>query len=137
MAQRYYFIIPGEPVAMGRHRTTKTGHTYTPQKTRDAKAHIAHSVSRQFKSPPLGSPLRLTVIFYFPPSKEIQKKQPDGVRRGDIPVAKKPDLDNLIKTVGDALNGILWEDDKLIVDVRAVKQYSLEPRIGLMVEVLQ
>lgn len=134
--QIYFFTIPGEPVAMGRHRTTRTGHTYTPKKTVDAKSIIAYTVSQTYKGLPLDKPLRLSVRFCCAPSKAIQKKQPLELMAEAIPVIKRPDIDNLLKTLGDALNGILWTDDKLIVDIEAVKRYSLQPRISFSVEVL-
>lgn len=33
----------------------------------------------------------------------------------------KPDIDNLIKTVLDAANGHLWNDDNQIVEIRSFK----------------
>jgi|TARA_Y100000034_G_scaffold119574_1_gene161522 Holliday junction resolvase RusA-like endonuclease len=38
-----------------------------------------------------------------------------------------PDLDNLVKFMGDALNGIVWEDDKLIYEIKAQKIYAEKP----------
>ena len=37
-----------------------------------------------------------------------------------------PDTDNLIKFYGDALNGILWTDDRIIASVLGEKYYSVE-----------
>lgn len=133
--QSYSFSIPGEPVAMGRHRTTRTGHNYTPKKTVDAKCNISYAVSQQYKGLPLDRPLRLTVLFCFAPSQALSKKYPAEIAAETIPVEKKPDIDNLVKLLGDALNGILWADDKLIVDIRATKRYSLQPRVSFIVEV--
>lgn len=134
--QSYFFTIPGEPVAMARHRTTRSGHTYTPKKTADAKCNIAYAVSQQYKGLPLDSPLRLTAIFYFTPPQNLIKKYPAELKAEAIPVIKRPDADNLVKLICDALNGILWTDDKLIVDVRAIKRYSQQPRVSFTVEVL-
>jgi Holliday junction resolvase RusA-like endonuclease len=41
----------------------------------------------------------------------------------------RPDLDNLIKTVLDALNGIAYTDDKQIVRLGATKAYGTDPKI--------
>jgi Holliday junction resolvase RusA-like endonuclease len=47
---------------------------------------------------------------------------------------KKPDIDNLIKGLFDAANGIIWKDDNLVVDCKAVKVYGLNPGIEFEVE---
>lgn len=41
----------------------------------------------------------------------------------------KPDTDNIIKAVLDALNGLAYEDDSEVVSVTAKKYYSAEPRV--------
>lgn len=43
--------------------------------------------------------------------------------RDAIIMPKRPDGDNLLKMVGDALNGIVWKDDGQIVDGRVRKFY--------------
>jgi len=37
----------------------------------------------------------------------------------------EPDLDNLLKLVGDALNGVVWRDDRQVVAVLAYKVRTL------------
>ncbi len=38
----------------------------------------------------------------------------------------KPDLDNVVKLIGDALNGIIWRDDSQIVDLHVARRFSTE-----------
>ena len=47
-----------------------------------------------------------------------------------------PDIDNLIKFVFDALNGIFWKDDKYIAKLSASKMYGEEPRTVIEIEEL-
>lgn len=47
----------------------------------------------------------------------------DEVRPGHV-----GDVDNLAKAVLDALNGLLYVDDKQVVELRSRKRYGLEPR---------
>ena len=49
-------------------------------------------------------------------------------------VSKKPDIDNLINSVLDPLNGIFYNDDKQVVKVTAEKRYSIIPRIAVKIE---
>ena len=41
------------------------------------------------------------------------------------PDANKPDLDNLVKFVKDALQGIIYKDDQQVVKVVATKSWDL------------
>ncbi|MFL8231041.1 RusA family crossover junction endodeoxyribonuclease, partial [Clostridioides difficile] len=47
---------------------------------------------------------------------------------------KKPDLDNIIKSVADSLNGIAYKDDSQIVEVVSKKYYSDRPRVEVELE---
>ena len=59
------------------------------------------------------------------------------MEKGFIRPAKSPDLDNYVKLILDALNGLLWEDDRYIVEMHAGKFYTTgDPRTELMVDML-
>lgn len=44
-----------------------------------------------------------------------------------------PDIDNLQKSLLDALNGIVWDDDAKITHIEAWKFYSEKPRTEIEV----
>lgn len=48
----------------------------------------------------------------------------------------KPDIDNVIKVICDALNGIAYKDDTQIIKVTAEKFYSDEPKVIVEIEEL-
>ena len=128
-----YHDIPITPVAKGRPRKTKSGHMYTPQKTRDYETQLAFLVKRLFRTP-LEGPLILRVNFYLPRPKYMDAKK---YSRGAIPHDKKPDTSNLLKAFEDALNGIAWKDDSQIYKVEAGKYYAgmgVEPFVSFEVE---
>ena len=50
---------------------------------------------------------------------------------GKISHTKKPDLDNLVKLVLDAYNGVLYDDDSQIISRSLSKMYSLTPGIEI------
>ena len=128
-----HLIIPGEPVAKGRPRMTRTGHAYTPEKTRLYEAHVRDVWKRNCSHRASNKPLRVSVVAYFPVPKSVSKK-----RRAEMegaPHTKRPDADNLAKSVLDALNGLAFEDDSAIYDLRVEKCYTLgEPRVELWLE---
>ena len=56
----------------------------------------------------------------------MKKRNKAAAIDGAIKKCSKPDVDNLAKTVCDALNGIAWLDDSQIVRMSAVKRYGSE-----------
>lgn len=46
----------------------------------------------------------------------------------------KPDIDNIVKSCFDALNGIAYPDDSQIVSIFAYKEYALEPSVEITLE---
>jgi Holliday junction resolvase RusA-like endonuclease len=120
--------IPIHPVAKARARTvTNNGytHSFTPKKTKDAEDYIRAFVTGYPKYDPT-TPLAVSVTFYVAKPKSCPKRQYPTV---------KPDIDNYLKLVCDALNGKVWEDQQ-IVRILARKEYG-DPRIELEVEVLK
>ncbi|HHK41746.1 MAG TPA: RusA family crossover junction endodeoxyribonuclease, partial [Planctomycetaceae bacterium] len=41
-----------------------------------------------------------------------------------VPHTSRPDLDNLVKSTKDALNGLAWRDDSQVVELSAGKCYA-------------
>jgi Holliday junction resolvase RusA-like endonuclease len=115
------FEIQGKPVAAARPRVSLKGHAYLPKKTVMAKkavAEIARHANQQ--RAPIETPVIIEIKFFFAPPKNLYKKRMSHVAR-----PKKPDIDNLVKTVLDGITQAeVWKDDSLVVDMRAVKLYS-------------
>ena len=76
---------------------------------------------------PAPGPMAVSIAFCFRRPQSWPKAQRDAVDNGQEPwYTGKPDLDNLIKLVKDAGNGILWVDDSQIVQLEATKVYTAE-----------
>ena len=112
--------ITAEPTAKARARTVvRNGvvRTYTPEKTLNAEAFLRERFSRhKDKAFPAHVPVRLFVTFYRTKSKYLPKKESMPFR--------KPDLDNIIKSLTDALNGTLLADDSQLTEIFARKRWS-------------
>ena len=96
-------VIPMQPVPKARPRVVGR-HTYTPKKTKDAQALIATYARNVYKSEPLLTALALTAIFIHRRPKALKGKE-------RIPKSTRPDGDNLLKTVMDSLEGIVFKND--------------------------
>lgn len=123
--------IPGEPCAKQRPRVCKWG-TYTPAKTVAYETLIKELfiISKQQK---IEGALFLMLHAYIGIPKSDSKKIRAMKISGEIMPTKKPDIDNLIKILGDALNGLAYDDDAQIVKIIAVKRYSENPRLTVYI----
>lgn len=121
--------VPGNPVPKARARVAvRNGRAfaYTPQKTADYESLIKQCASEVCLRP-FDGPVRLIVRFYMPIPQSWSKKQREAALNSHAMHTKKPDIDNLIKSVCDALNCIAYIDDSQIVSIEATKQYSSNP----------
>jgi len=120
-----YFPIKPEPKL--RARKGKFGNWYTPDKTKNFEYQITmYAKQRLPKGFKPYSKVPLTVVI------EYGMAQPKSSKKDGYHIIK-PDLDNLIKSVTDALNGLVWEDDCIIASLRATKIYVDTPFIHLIV----
>lgn len=123
--------VPGEPVAKGRPRATAIGgqaRMYTPATTRSYEQRVAVAAREAMaKAPPMEGPLSVSIEVTMPiPVSWSRRKQADALAGLVMPTGR-PDLDNLVKALTDACNGIVWRDDAQIVRLTAEKRYGSHP----------
>lgn len=127
-------VIPGAVTGKGRHRTTRAGHVYTPDKTVRAENRIAHEVALAWRQPPLDEALSMTLeIRVAVPASKSKKFREMALASGVFPTGR-PDLDNIVKLVADAGNKILWADDAQITRLFVSRRYAADPGITMTVE---
>jgi Holliday junction resolvase RusA-like endonuclease len=130
------FTIDGDPVAKGRPRfmtlKLKTGQVmtraYTPKKTETyediVRWHALEARNAAGLSMLDGVPLELEVrcVLTVPASWSRVKQQRalSGLMR---PIGR-PDLDNYVKAISDALNGVVYRDDSAIWTAQVSKVYG-------------
>ena len=54
--------------------------------------------------------------------------------KGKMLPTKKPDIDNIMKAVLDALNGVAYYDDSQVCKVNFMKMYSEDPRLKILIK---
>lgn len=115
----YTFEIPGEPVAKARPRFGKGKRVYTPTKSKDFEYLVANKAFEVIPSPLHGS-VALNIDFELPrPKRLIWKTKPMPRCYCD----RRPDIDNLVKSVCDGLNTIAFKDDGQVAGLIATKFY--------------
>ncbi|MBJ6360840.1 RusA family crossover junction endodeoxyribonuclease [Paenibacillus sp. GCM10012307] len=130
------FTVYGEPVAQGRPRASTQGgfvRMYDPAKSRDYKDYVRIAASEHAPAKLLDGPLAMMVIAYRPIPKSFSKKKAADAEAGQIYPVSKPDADNYLKGIKDALKGIMWVDDSQVVDAYVRKRYSFKPRIEVTI----
>ena len=140
MKNKIKFTVLGEPVAQGRPRaTTINGQVrmYDPKKSNDFKKYVRLVASKYAPKQLLEGPLSMTVIVYRPSLKSFSKKKAREAEDGLLRPITKPDVDNYVKGVKDALKQVIWKDDSQVVDLRVSKYYSEKPRIEVEIEALE
>ena len=101
------FVIPGEPVSKQRAQVTRNGHAYTPAKTKAAEDKIRKTWTQ------CNYPVR---VLKATDSFAAETLFFCGDRR-------RKDVDNLLKLVMDALNGLVWKDDSQVAEALTKRIY--------------
>jgi Holliday junction resolvase RusA-like endonuclease len=128
------FEVPGCPVPKGRPRVTRTGHAFTPKRTRDYESKVAMIAAQQMSekgyTEPFNGELTVSVIAYLPKPKKPKEKL-------NAPLIRSPsngDVDNYSKAALDAIEGIVFENDSQITALTVKKRYDKTPRLLVSVE---
>lgn len=121
------FTVPCVPVAQPRQRHRVVAakgrmfvQNYTPARdpVNAFKAAVQQAAEAAYQGPPLRCPILLACLFVMPrPQIMMWRKRP----MPRAPHTSRPDVDNLLKSVKDALSKLTWADDSQVCDVRASK----------------
>lgn len=106
------FTVPGPPKGKARARTVHTGgrtFSYTPEGT-VLYENLVKTCFYQTGAHPFDADeeLKANIIAYYPIAKSTGKKKRQQMLAGLIRPTKKPDLDNVIKSILDALNKVAY-----------------------------
>lgn len=98
------------------------------------KKEIAWEAKQHIREP-IETAVRVKLGFIYPIPGSWSKVRRQRAMDNLILPKVKPDIDNVIKGVFDALNGIAWKDDNLVVNVEASKRYGKQAHIEIEIEV--
>ncbi len=127
------FFIPGVPVAQPRPRTLITaGKVHTVSNPRGSRVsawkQVVQLYARQAFRKPLEGPLKLILAFLLPRSSGAPKERLLWHKT-------RPDLDNLVKAILDAMNGIVYLDDGQVCYCESTKM--TDDQCGVEVQITQ
>lgn len=127
------FEVPGIPVAKGRPKLTTingSARAFTPAKTVAYEGKVALAGERAMDGrAPLTGAIAVEVIAWFPIPQSWSKKRKLAARFH----TGRPDADNILKAIGDGLNGVIWADDSQIAEVSIHKRYAGRPCVAVTV----
>ena len=136
--QKLKFEVPGSPIGQGRPKfSTINGHAkaYDPEKSRNYKAYVKLLATQAMKEQGftmIDGPCCLDIMAFFEVPKSKSKKFKERALLGLERPTKKPDIDNIVKALQDALNGLAYKDDSSIVYLSVAKCYSEIPKVEVI-----
>jgi len=107
----YTVFVPGKPISKERPRFGKNGNVYTPRKTHNYE----QLVKTYYRGPFFQGEVKIELIFVLPDRRRV-------------------DVDNLVKSVLDGLNGKAWTDDCQVVSLQADKFTGDEPGVTITIQ---
>jgi crossover junction endodeoxyribonuclease RusA len=130
------FQVYGDPVPQGSMRAflpkgwNRPIITAANKKTKPWRQEIAGAAVAAMEKDLLGCagknvPFRLSVTFHF--------QKPKSVKKTVLEKVTKPDIDKLIRSVLDALTGIVWSDDSQVVEILARKKFG-QPGVDIRID---
>lgn len=132
------FSVEGNPVGKQRARYAKRGNfvtAYTPEKTRSYEALIKDAARQAMgSSGPLETPVSIYLYIRVQIPASATKKRLQAIASGDEKPTKKPDASNILKSVEDGMNGVVYKDDSQIVNIHVTKVYSSEAGVDICVK---
>ena len=132
----YEFKMPGEITGKARPRmNTRTGRAYTPTKTKLYEYSLREYFILKYPNfIPFEGRVKVKIIAYFGIVKSTSKRKEAEMLLDNISPTKKPDADNIIKIVLDAMNKFAYLDDTQVVKLEFEKKYSKKPEIHIRIE---
>jgi len=132
------FTVDANPVGKQRARYAKRGNfvqAYTPEKTRNYETLIKEAgIGAMGSSEPLETPVTLYLYILMPIPKSYSKKRMEACLNGSEQPIRKPDASNILKSVEDGLNGVVYKDDSQIVNIHVTKVYASQGGVDICVK---
>lgn len=133
---KYEFEVIGDIKGKARPRVnTYTCKAYTPTNTKDYELLVKQYFKIKYpRFVPIENRLAVKIIATFKVPKTTTKKDREQIEKGLISPTKKPDIDNIVKIILDALNQMAFKDDTQITKLEVEKVYGEEEKVYVAIE---
>ncbi len=129
-------FLSTKPIGKERPRINKmTGHFYTPKKTRNFETELAlacYEWMKLNKKILSEKAIGLNVVIYEDVPASWTKVRKQEALHGIIRPMKTPDIDNILKSIMDGFQNVLYANDKQVVEFSVKRWYAEE--CGIMIE---
>ena len=123
------FIVPGYAMGKQRPRFVRRGKyvsTYTPQKTHSYQEKVQQSYLEVTGGRMLDGAIKAEICAIYETPKSYSKKKAQKAKEDGY--MKKPDADNIAKSILDGLNEVAFSDDAHVDDLHVWKMYGDEEK---------
>ncbi len=145
------FCVPGDPRGKGRHKTRVLGDKLVPSKKRPGQM-VKRYITQEYTDKetaayeaevklyarqamqgrtPFEGPVHLELVIYCPIMPSWTKRKRLAAIAGELLPVCKPDGDNVLKAIKDAMNEVVYGDDKQVCSFVVRKEYSENPRVAV------
>lgn len=129
------FNVPGECRGKMRPKATVFGghaRVYTPNKQIEYENWVRQCFHTQHPDhKPFDGEVRVNICCYMAIPKSTSKKKAELMKAGEINPTKKPDTDNIAKSILDSLNTLAFKDDSQVVRLSVCKRYDQNPSVHI------
>ena len=132
------FEVPGQPRGKGRPRFARRGNfvkTYTDAATASYEDQIRfYALQAMGSSKPLKGPLEAAIYIRLPVPMSYPKKRVAACLSGLEWPSKKPDWDNVAKSICDGMESIVFVCDSQIVECHVRKVYAEVAGVDVLIK---
>ena len=132
----FEFEVIGDIKGKARARVnTYTCKAYTPENTKDYEMLIKQYFKLKYpRYVPLENRVSVKIVAQFKVPKTATKKDRALIEEGKLSPTKKPDIDNIVKIILDALNKMAFKDDNQITKIEVEKIYGEVEKIIVKID---
>lgn len=123
-----HYNIPCKPIAWK--RAGVNGKRFYDTQKAEKEAYALFLKNYHGNEEPFSTPIEVVITFYLP--------KPAKTPKANMPIyhATKPDIDNLCKFLFDAMNEVIFTDDRLVARLIVEKKYTIDPRTEITIKEL-